>query len=268
MKQQLINIEGIGLNYYTQGSGKHSIVFVHANSYNSHMWRKQFADERLSRYHLVAVDVPGHGGSTRLPDYNLLKIAALLPKFIEQVTDGDNIVVGLSMGSALLAEAAPDFKNCKGFFMASPNLFNAAFTPLHAIKQESPYIGLLGVSNPSDEDLHGFTDLLFDNNDIPEFEEYKKSYRNTDGKIREAILNTITTGNFTDMFANVYAHGVPVKYYFGQNDKAMHINYLDKDSKMKQEAHTADNSGHFVNIEAPEKFNAELLSFAERCFGE
>lgn len=104
--QMLASKDGTLISYEVHGKGEPTLVFVHGWSCDSRYWRHQI--ETFSRdYKMVLVDVAGHGhsGSTR-EKYTMQAFGEDVKAVLEATGDQKVILIGHSMGGAIIAEAA------------------------------------------------------------------------------------------------------------------------------------------------------------------
>lgn len=88
------------------GSGPPTLLLLHGFGESLTTWRAVF-DPLADRQRVVAIDLPGFGGSAK-PDapYTLPALTARLAAFVDRWIDGPVVVVGHSMGGALAAALA------------------------------------------------------------------------------------------------------------------------------------------------------------------
>ena len=102
---------GIPLRTVRAGEGDTTLLLLHGFGESLTTWRALF-DPLAARTRVIAVDLPGFGGSGK-PDttYSLAAITERLSRYIDAWTTGPLIVVGHSMGGEIatsLALARPD----------------------------------------------------------------------------------------------------------------------------------------------------------------
>jgi pimeloyl-ACP methyl ester carboxylesterase len=79
-----------------------SIVFVHGAVFTRKMWAPQ-RDALAEEFHIVAPDLPGHG--TRADgQFDFESAIDLLDRVVETNTDGNPLIVGLSLGGYIATE--------------------------------------------------------------------------------------------------------------------------------------------------------------------
>jgi 4,5:9,10-diseco-3-hydroxy-5,9,17-trioxoandrosta-1(10),2-diene-4-oate hydrolase len=110
-RAEWLSVDGVRLRSVRAGSGQPTLVLIHGYGESLTTWRSVF--DRLAENHrVVALDVPGAGGSDK-PDssYSLPALTQRLSRFLDLWTEGPVVIVGHSMGgevAASLALARPD----------------------------------------------------------------------------------------------------------------------------------------------------------------
>ncbi len=80
--------------------GSPAVIFLHGAGASGRMWRDHMA--RLTRFHCLAPDLPGFGGSNHLPPLSRTETGNLIAELIEtRVPAGRAHVVALSWGGAI-----------------------------------------------------------------------------------------------------------------------------------------------------------------------
>lgn len=98
--------DGLTISYATVGRGEPPIVFVHGWSCDRSCWVSQV--EHFSKTHrVVAVDLGGHGesGADR-SDWSVAAFGGDVAAVLDALDLHDAVLVGHSMGAAVIAEAA------------------------------------------------------------------------------------------------------------------------------------------------------------------
>ncbi|WP_329812684.1 alpha/beta fold hydrolase, partial [Streptomyces sp. GSL17-113] len=64
MRSEVVGASGVRIGVRVGGQRRApAIVFVHGWAQSARVWDTQFADPELSRFHLLAPDLRGHGSS-------------------------------------------------------------------------------------------------------------------------------------------------------------------------------------------------------------
>jgi 3-oxoadipate enol-lactonase len=83
--------------------GMRSLVFLHGIGGAARGWRGQL-DTFGDRYHAVAWDMPGYGGSAPLKDFGIATLADALADFLQQVGATKPCLVGHSIGGMIVQQ--------------------------------------------------------------------------------------------------------------------------------------------------------------------
>ncbi|MGE0581918.1 MAG: alpha/beta fold hydrolase [Steroidobacteraceae bacterium] len=98
--------DGVHIDYRVFGRGKPLIVLVHGWSCDANYWRAQI-DDLKSTYTVVAVNLAGHGASSRNRDrWTIEAFGADVATVLAALPEGKVVLVGHSMGGPVALEAA------------------------------------------------------------------------------------------------------------------------------------------------------------------
>lgn len=98
-------LDGARLHYAAAGEGPVTVVLIHGWTCDHTLWEPQSA-ALSQRYRVLAVDLPGHGRSEPAPDYAMRRFARAVHAVIEKEQAGKVVLVGHSMGGAVMLEFA------------------------------------------------------------------------------------------------------------------------------------------------------------------
>lgn len=95
------DVEGGTLHYRDAGHGRDALVLVHGWASDTTAWRKQFPDlADLGR--LIAVDLPGHGGSSVPAEYSMAGFADSIAAVLDHAGAERAVLVGHSNGTPVV----------------------------------------------------------------------------------------------------------------------------------------------------------------------
>lgn len=98
--------DGVAIHFTDQGQGSPAIVFVHGWSCDASYWDAQVA-HFAPRHRVVAIDLAGHGASGQeRKGYTMEAFGADVAAVLAQLDLKDAVLVGHSMGGAVIVEAA------------------------------------------------------------------------------------------------------------------------------------------------------------------
>jgi pimeloyl-ACP methyl ester carboxylesterase len=97
---------GTAVRTVRAGAGDTTLLLLHGYGESLTTWRAVF-DRLASKTHVIAIDLPGFGGSAK-PDvpYSLAALTERLSSFLDQWTSGPVVVMGHSMGGELASSLA------------------------------------------------------------------------------------------------------------------------------------------------------------------
>lgn len=99
----LVDVSGKNTFILEQGKGRTTFMLIHGAAYNHELWRRQWAVLPKSG-HAVAIDLPGHGASERLPRNQRVSVQAYadhVHSVLTELRSQSNVLIGHSMGGAI-----------------------------------------------------------------------------------------------------------------------------------------------------------------------
>lgn len=96
---------GVTIDYFAAGEGR-PLVLVHGITESRRTWDPLIAPLIAAGYRVIAVDLRGHGASSMVPPYDLATMAADLGAVLEAEQVEDALLVGHSLGGAVVSAFA------------------------------------------------------------------------------------------------------------------------------------------------------------------
>jgi len=96
---------GVSIDYFAAGEGR-PIVLVHGITESRRTWDPLIAPLIGQGYRVIAVDLRGHGGSSRVAPYDLATMAGDLGAVLQAEGADDALLVGHSLGGAVVSAYA------------------------------------------------------------------------------------------------------------------------------------------------------------------
>jgi pimeloyl-ACP methyl ester carboxylesterase len=126
----IIGSDNIKLAYLDEGSGPHTLLFIHGLANAALVWQKNIEVLKL-KYRCIALDLPGNGNSQHGNyAYGISFFAKAVYNFIQQMHLQNVILVGHSMGGQVAIATAVKYPDsCKELILCAPAGFET-FTPL------------------------------------------------------------------------------------------------------------------------------------------
>lgn len=265
-----LKLNGIGV--FTKGAIKNkAVVFIHGNSLSALTFKKQF--ELIENIPLVAFDLPGHGNSESVKDF---ENAYCLPGYIKTLKDiisklgiSNYILAGHSLGGHIAIEAADELDSCKGLFIfgtppiSIPPQMDKMFL-LH------PLMNLLFSGEISKTDaLELAKSFIHAPSNVPhELSEYIiKSDPNTRVNLGASIGKLL----FKDEIEIIRNQKMPVAIAHGKEDGFVNLEYIEQQKIQNLWNDTPmifENSGHCPQLEEPVAFNKLIMDYHHSVFSE
>jgi 3-oxoadipate enol-lactonase len=237
------------------------LVFLHGIGGAARAWRGQlefFGD----RYHAIAWDMPGYGGSMPLPGVSIAAISDALQDFLEQIGASRPVLVGHSIGgmivqqwlvnnprgagAVVLAQTSPAFGKADGDWQKS--FIEARLGPLdRGLSMASLAPNLVKELVGNDPDLEGMKTARDCMASVPE-----ASYRTS----MLALLGFDQRQALKDI-------KLPTLVLSGSEDKNAPAPMMAKMASFIPSASYVEieGAGHLVNLEQPHAFDAALDHF-------
>lgn len=119
-----------------------AVLFIHGNSASKEVFHHQFSSDLGASHRLIALDLPGHGGSDNASDpqdvYRMGPMTAMVRALLEDLGAIDAVLVGWSLGGHLAIELAGQYSEHRGLVLSG--------TPPFGPGREE----YLGAFNPTD----------------------------------------------------------------------------------------------------------------------
>lgn len=267
-----LTIKDIRISYIEQNpSSLKTIFFIHGNSTSSETWKKQFNNELLKGYRLVAIDLPAHGSSEASPepdrDYTLAGLASIVTEFIQELEMGPYILCGSSLGTNILAEMIPFGIDPSGMFFSGPCLMGKGVGMEKIAIPGADISALLKDESPIEAVLN-YGKLICHSTDPEDLEIFNTDFNKVQSPFRSVFINSIFSGNLGDEIKQVNSISCPLAWVFGADEKVVDTNYLNEIDvpKWKEKVFKIPGAGHLVNVDQPEAFNKILADFAGECY--
>ncbi|MEO0614773.1 MAG: alpha/beta hydrolase [Pseudomonadota bacterium] len=247
--------DGAAIAWSRTGAGDTALVFIHGWSCNSAFWREQ-VDAFAADYTVVTLDLPGHGKSSgdrepwRVADYGA-DVATVADELgLERV-----VLIGHSMGGLVALRAAAELEGHALAVIAADALHDAEIR--YTEEQAAPAIAAFGA------DYAGSMRGMFTGMAGPQIDSELAAWIANQGAASRPEVGIGLFANYTEIDATVWFReaGVPVRAI---NAAAGGMTPPTRITSNRQyadfDATILDGVGHFLQLEAPERFNAALRS--------
>lgn len=237
-----------------------TILFIHGNSQSSRSFINQLNASIFSNFHLIAIDLLGHGESSPAKLYSLTYLGQKISEFISLLGLTDVFLVGHSLGGHVAIQSLNFFTPKRLFLFGTPPLHNPVtldgFLP-------NPKSAPLCSSTATESELEGLLDELnlFGENRL----NAKVDYQRTDKLFRQMIFATTFQNQHTDEWRLLKNFKGETQILFLSHDTLVNNEYILHEattlSTILMDEMDADHSPH---QNRPEKFNQRLLRFVTK----
>ena len=251
--------------YESAGAGR-PILLVHGNSSSSRIWQKQLQGALGEKYRLIAIDLPGHGGSSPPPnpeqDYSGYGYSRLIAAVARELKLQDAVVVGWSLGGHAVLNAAASLPMAAGLMIFGTPPLGKGPDGLSGFKALSPTVF---APSPSDAEIKAWVTSAFapGYGPIPSF--VTADFRNTDGAARGCLGANAQQGNFADEVEIVRSLDIPLAIVHGAEEQIVDLGCLQRltaPTLWRKQVQVVPGAGHALQWEQADAFNGILDEFA------
>lgn len=251
--------------FETSGKGP-DVLLIHGNGQSSNAFARQLQSGLGGIFHIISIDLPGHGLSPRSPNpaatYQLPGYADLLVKLLKELKMERAVMVGWSLGGSILFEAAEQLPHVPGFMVIGAPPVSNPFDPSAFLP--SPVAGLLFQPDLTEDQIQSIVPALFkpDAQNIPDV--FFQDLRIQDPLARLFAGASLGTGNYKDEPQVVRNLTVPLAVVEGEQEQLTSIAYLQSltiPTLWHDRVWLVPDAGHIAQFENADYFNALLAAF-------
>jgi pimeloyl-ACP methyl ester carboxylesterase len=243
------------------------VLLCHSNSTSAAMFLPLFQHALAGVVRLVAISLPGHGGSDRCPTpdgYSLPRLARLVAD-VALSLDADRLILcGHSLGGHLMTEALPLLPNARALMLISSPPLSQATLPLTF--RPDPTLGSLFAPRLSQEQVSAFATSILRPElvDSEQFTNVVSSLKATDWQFRPALGRSVAGGEFGDEVRVLREAAIPIAVVGGTKDPFIQSEaYLTVRAGQlwRETPFVLDAAGHSPHLEVPSEFNELFAHF-------
>ncbi len=265
-KVLLDGTEGMTVFYQDSGPGDaRTLVFIHGWACDSSFWQAQI-DGFAGRYRCLALDLPGFGRSGKPQDiaYTLNLFSRAVKAVVDDADAGKPVLIGHSMGFAVARQFMSEYP---GTTAAAVNVDGALMYYPEDPAGRAAIMAMMGeftqaLAGPQQKTvLEGFIKSIF----------YGKTPENIQATVRAAMSAVdpyVCVSSMTEFLKpewwQLHTFSEPCLALYAENpmeDPNLEQNLRKEFPDMTYELW--DDTGHFLMMEKPERFNAALQGFLD-----
>lgn len=270
MEPSFIRAEEHTIAVRSSGSSGPAILLVHGNSCSSRCFDLQLASPLADRFRLFAIDLPGHGDSSRAtkPDetYTLPGYAAAIVAAAAELGVADAVVVGWSMGAYAVVEAIGQLPRARGFLVfGGPPIASNADLP--RVLTSAPEVAAGFREESTDAEVRALVTMFF----RPGFEipqQFIDDFRRTDKRARSALGASVARNQLKNGVRTVAEMHRPLAVVHGAHEAIAlrgGLETLSMPTLWRGQVQDVAGAGHAVQWDTPEVFNDLLRDFVLGC---
>ena len=269
MQQSYITVQGLKLAIYERHGKKPVLFFVHGNSSNAHAYDEAWSAEILRDYHLLSIDLPGHGSSEKSKDgsaYTITALSNIIAEIIDQKSLKEVILIGHSMGGNIATGVLHFTDKVVAVALAGNVPLNNA-GELSKAYLISETVQTVFKSSATDDEIKAFSEVAV--HQPMKRKVIVESYKQTDERFREEmgleLGRYFGSENFISEVELIQKKKVALCLICGAYEKVINLNYVKGIQGLplyNNKVQIIDNAGHCVPFESPQAFANILAGFA------
>lgn len=247
--------DGVSIAYADYGQGDKTLVFVHGWSCDSRYWNKQI-DYFAKNYRVLTIDMAGHGNSGTARDVFSVKAFGQDVAAVLDAADVNNaVLIGHSMGGSVVLEAA--------LLKAKKVIAVIGVDTLQDMGHKATEEEINMYLNPMKEDFKtnaaNFVRSMFPANaDKKLVEQVANDMASADKRIALSAISQYFENSAAELVSKV---DIPIKCL----NADLWPNNIERNKSLAKdyELTLMEGYGHFIMLEAPNKFNSKLEAMIE-----
>ena len=267
--KKFVKIGNLNIAYFERHQNSDiTILFIHGNSFSSDYFLHQLESDLLKDYRLIAVDLPGHGDSSRareLSTYTLPGYADVINRFVHVLDLKEIILAGHSLGGNVAMEViarfpTPDFSGM--FIWGTPPFPKPPV--LEAVYLMNPDLELFFKGEHDENDRGKILNMCLNKEGLDDWS-FRSILAKSDPRARDAIFASVGELNFSDEVHAVEKASFETAILNCLDDKIVSSRYMrELELKNLWTGRTLPIvGGHTAHYEEPQKFNETLLNYAQ-----
>ncbi len=256
-------LDGARVRYQSYGEGKQAVVLVHGWTCDASFWQANIP-ELAAKHRVIALDLPGHGGSDRPKvDYTMERLARGVEAVLKDAGVDRAVLIGHSMGVLVVRQYLADHKDKVAGLVLVDGGVSRPMTAEEIQKRvaaQAEYTASL--AGPDYVKVAGprIDGMFIDQTPLAMREDIKKKMLSTPGPIAASLM----AGMAGATTWNDGPTGVPTLDIIRKRPTVAQTEAVTRSQFTNLEFHAWDDVGHFLMMEKPERFDQTVLAFLRR----
>jgi pimeloyl-ACP methyl ester carboxylesterase len=256
-------LDGAKVRYQSYGTGKTAVVLVHGWTCDASFWEANIP-ALAAKYRVIALDLPGHGGSDRPKiDYTMEYLARGVDAVLADAGVERAVLVGHSMGVLVIRQYLTDHKNKVAGLILVDGPVRRPVSDEQIRKNlaaQAEYRAALAGPDFAKAAGPGIDGMFIDQTPAAMREEIKRKMLSTPGTIAASLM----AGMASSTAWNDGPTDVPTLDILRKRPTIVETEAVARTQFTNLEFHAWDDVGHFLMMEQPDRFNRTVLEFLQR----
>ncbi len=252
------------IHYKTYGDKLPTIVFVHGFGCDINAWEKQFS-YFAEKNRMVFIDLPGHGASDKplTADYSLDTYADAVKTVLDTLNIDQAVLVGHSLGTPVCRRVAQNYPQLVSKLCDVDGVY--CFYPTDSVEYKTykaeidGFVSIFQDEKQYKDNINGFVGFLF----IASTPDSVKNYATgLMPQTPQPIANSTMKRLVEEKYWDKSVLSLPTLVFCSTNSQ-IPANYKEIMQALysNMEYQEWNDVGHFMMMEAPERFNSVLDNF-------
>lgn len=246
-----------------------TLLFLHGNSSCGLVFEQQFSSALAERYHLLAMDLPGHGASPDAADpeasYSMPSYAEAATDMLSQLGIDDPVVLGWSLGGHIGLEMTRILPAMRGLVITGTPPCGPGAEEVTQAFAQIPEIAFAATESFTPEQVETFARYIYSLTK-PAPPHLVEAVRRCDGRSRRLMFGDFLNAEsrLSHQITIVASWPKPLAIIQGTDEPFMSSNYFDRltyANLWRGEVQMIEGCGHAPFWEKPEVYNLLLDAF-------
>lgn len=245
------------------------MFLIHGNSSCKEIFTHQMARPFIDRYRMIAVDLPGHGGSDPYSEpnfdpenvYTMPGYARVMVEVLGALEVSDAAILGWSLGGHIGLEMVPLFPGLKGLMITGTPPLSHDWDEMPRAFLPTDDMAFTSQEVLTDAQMDTYAAVGCGGNPAPFMVD---AIKRTDGRARAIMAAHTMGGKASDQKAIAETMGAPLAVVNGNDEPFVNHEYIDElktATFWRGRAHRLEASGHAPFWEKPAEFNTLFGQF-------